>query len=109
MPGFRAGAHRSSAGSSDPVARGQCAGRGFIDRVTIQPTTSAPRFSAIVKLSGGAGSPAVRIQLVWMGQRRVPGIVAGAELSFEGMASPVDGIPTIYNPRYEIIGRPEEH
>ncbi|MBG6218094.1 hypothetical protein IWX75_002573 [Arthrobacter sp. CAN_A6] len=109
MPGFRAASHRSTAGSPAPAARGRFGGRGFIDRVTIQPTTSAPQFAAIVKLSGVAGSPAVRIRLVWMGQRRVPGIVAGVELAFEGMASQVDGVPTIYNPRYEIIGRPEEH
>ncbi|WP_026550795.1 hypothetical protein [Arthrobacter sp. Br18] len=107
MPGFRTEANRSPAPA--PVARGRFAGRGFIDRVTVQPRTNAPQFAATVRLPSSAGTPAVRIQLIWMGQRRVAGIVAGGELAFEGMASQVDGIPTIYNPRYEIIGRPEEH
>lgn len=29
-------------------------------------------------------------------------------MTFEGMVAQVEGIPTIYNPRYEIIGRPKE-
>lgn len=49
-----------------------------------------------------------RVRLVWNGQRRIPGIDPGVDLAFEGMVSLVDGIPTIYNPRYEIVGRPEE-
>ena len=44
-----------------------------------------------------------------MGQRRVPGVEAGVALRFEGMLSQVDGTPTVYNPRYEIIGRPDEN
>ena len=39
--------------------------------------------------------------------RRVPGISAGTQLRFEGMVAVRDGLPTIYNPRYEIIGKQE--
>ncbi|GAB3524916.1 hypothetical protein GCM10027402_21080 [Arthrobacter monumenti] len=48
-----------------------------------------------------------RIRLIWIGQRQIAGIAAGTDLEFEGMVSLVDGTPTIYNPRYEIICRQE--
>ncbi|MFI5085308.1 MAG: hypothetical protein ACHP7K_05205 [Actinomycetales bacterium] len=48
-----------------------------------------------------------RIRLVWLGRRRVPGIEAGTAVRFEGMVSMRDGLPTMYNPRYEIIGKQE--
>lgn len=94
--------------------RGRAAGSGFVERVTIQPRSAAPSFSAMVAVhsdSAEVGRPAVsqqRVRLVWTGQRRVPGIDPGVNMAFEGMVSTVDGIPTIHNPRYEIIGRPEE-
>ncbi|WP_253905639.1 hypothetical protein [Arthrobacter sp. H5] len=101
--------------------RGRVQGRGFIDRITIVPRSAPPQFSAVVSDAGGAhgrqrrdtGSdatryPGRRIRLIWTGQRIVAGIEAGTELAFEGMVSQVDGIPTIHNPRYEIIGRPED-
>jgi hypothetical protein len=75
-------------------------GRGYIDRITIRPRNAPPQFTAVT------AEPAV--MLVWLGRRRIPGIEAGTELTFEGMVSRVDGLPTIYNPRYEIIGHPED-
>lgn len=104
----------------DLPARGRARGRGFIDRITIVPLGAAPQFSAIVSDAESLGDspegerrgpPAryqgSRVKLVWLGQRRIPGVEAGTQLAFEGMVSPVDGFPTIFNPRYEIIGRPE--
>ncbi len=82
------------------TVRGRIRGRGLIERITVRPRSSAPRFTADVY---GLGP----VRLVWIGQRIVPGIDAGVELTFEGMASQVEGHTTIYNPRYEIIGRPE--
>ncbi|MHA7263814.1 hypothetical protein ACX80W_11505 [Arthrobacter sp. TMN-37] len=87
--------------------RGRLHGRGLIDSVTYQPKNAAPRFAAIVRVDAGP-LPGTRVRLVWMGQREVRGIEAGVELAFEGMASQVEGMLTVYNPRYEIIGRPEE-
>lgn len=95
--------------------RGRFAGSGFVERVTIMPRSAAPQFSAMVALHADrsaavhqAALSGNRVQLVWTGQRRIPGIDPGIHLAFEGMVSMVDGIPTIHNPRYEIVGRPEE-
>lgn len=95
--------------------RGRFAGSGFVERVTILPRNHAPQFSATVALhterpavGSEAARPASRVRLVWTGQRRIPGIDPGIDLAFEGMLSLVDGTPTIHNPRYEIVGRPEE-
>lgn len=104
------------AGSQVPLPRrGRFAGSGFVERVTILPRSAAPHFSATVAMqydrSTTGQQPAnadSHVQLVWTGQRRIPGIDPGVSLAFEGMVSIVDGIPTIHNPRYEIIGRPEE-
>jgi hypothetical protein len=113
--------------------RGQARARGYIDAVTILPAGASPRFTAIVtdadkyarpdtaspptdhrgkagRTNGGRGNTARgddRVRLVWLGQRQVKGIKAGTQLRFEGMVSRVDGLPTIYNPRYEIISQQE--
>lgn len=105
-PGGSAG--RPVPGIPDPLPeRGRIKARGIIDRITLVPVTASPSFSALARIDRNGGHQDVR--LVWMGQRRVPGIEAGVALRFEGMLSRVGGIPTVYNPRYEIIGRPEEY
>jgi len=47
------------------------------------------------------GSGTVRIQ--WHGQVAIPGIVPGRPLMVRGTISTVDGVPTMYNPRYELL------
>lgn len=104
--------------------------RGTIDSITVPPAASAPSFSAVVLAGPGQmtgarsavpvavqqsrpsdaarrGTQPERIRLIWIGQRQIAGIAAGTALEFEGMVSVVDGAPTIYNPRYEIIRRQE--
>lgn len=49
-----------------------------------------------------------RLRVVWLGRRRIPGVTAGLELRLEGMVTVRDGLPTMFNPRYEILSR-EEH
>ncbi|WAP50866.1 hypothetical protein OL239_12850 [Arthrobacter sp. ATA002] len=94
-------------------ARGRVHSGGYVQSITVVPATEPPRFSAMVQdvdaayRDTPARNPQARVRLVWVGQRRVPGVVAGTRLAFEGMVSTVDSYPTIYNPRYEIIGRPE--
>ncbi|WP_417233586.1 hypothetical protein [Arthrobacter sp.] len=87
--------------------RGRVQARGFVEQIRILPSTQAPVFTAGVvdapAPAGGRRTPAARIRLAWSGQRRVPGIEAGTLLRFEGMIAPVDGVPTIFNPRYEIL------
>lgn len=52
--------------------------------------------------------PKERLRVVWLGRRRIPGVDAGTELRLEGMVTIRDGLPTIFNPRYEILSRQEE-
>ncbi|MDQ0734412.1 hypothetical protein [Arthrobacter agilis] len=87
--------------------RGRIKAHGVIARITIAPATAPPSFAVLARIDWNGANEDVRI--VWMGQRRVPGIEAGVALRFEGMLSRVAGTPTVYNPRYEIIGRPEEY
>lgn len=89
--------------------------------MTIPPAGASPEYSALVTdldaqdavpplRTGTAAVPAAanhRIRLVWLGRRQVPGISAGTSLRFEGMVSLRNGIPTMYNPRYEIVGKQE--
>ena len=93
--------------------RGRVYSGGYVQSITVVPATDAPRFTAMVEdmdsvqREESSREPRPRVRLVWVGQRRVPGVVAGTLLAFEGMVNTVDSYPTIYNPRYEIIGRPE--
>ena len=90
--------------------RGRVASSGYVDAITILPADQSPKFTAIVTEPDPDRNRAVpppRLRLVWLGQHRVPGIEAGIRLGFEGMVFPVDGMPTICNPRYEILSQTE--
>lgn len=95
----------------DLPARGRAVCAGVIDAVTILPETAAPSYAVVLtdrespRLATDGRSH--RLRLVWLGRRRVPGIVAGTRLRVEGMVSQREGLPTMYNPRYEIIGTQE--
>lgn len=98
--------------------RGRAVCVGVIDAITILPATAAPTYTAIlsdIMLNDRDASRVDplrtdqklqnhRLRLVWLGRRRVPGIGAGVGLRVEGMVSLHEGLPTMYNPRYEIIG-----
>lgn len=91
--------------------RGRASCEGAVQAVTILPASMAPQYSAVLDdnetpYAGGAAHRH-QLRLVWIGRRRVPGIVAGTRLRVEGMVSQRDGLPTMYNPRYEIIGTQE--
>ncbi|MCU1531384.1 MAG: hypothetical protein JWO49_955 [Arthrobacter sp.] len=57
---------------------------------------------------GRTSGPQDRLRVVWLGRRRIPGIEAGTELRLEGMVTVREGLPTMFNPRYEILSRQEE-
>ena len=110
MPATPASTHCASIKSLPERGRAYC--RGYVSAITVVPANDPPRFTAVVEDSMAAYREAplasrAKVRLVWLGQRRVPGIEAGTYLAFEGMVSNADGRPTIFNPRYEIIGRPE--
>ncbi|CAN7308137.1 hypothetical protein LJR078_001673 [Arthrobacter sp. LjRoot78] len=108
--------------------RGRVLCRGFIESVTYVPATQVASFTAIVtdhdlpRAQGGLAPAAVeppsarrrggpgrrdRLRVVWLGRRRVPGVDPGCELRLEGMLTLRDGLPTMFNPRYEILSRQE--
>lgn len=108
--------------------RGRVLCRGFIESVTYVPATQIATFTAIVtdhdlprKKSGVASAAAEpasarrrggpgrrdRLRVVWLGRWRVPGVEPGSELRLQGMLTLRDGLPTMFNPRYEILSRQE--
>lgn len=103
--------------------RGRALCHGFIESVTYAPASKVASFVAILvdhegALPGppaaaavprqGADPPQGRLRVVWLGRRRIAGIDAGTELRLEGMVTFRDGLPTMFNPRYEILSRQEE-
>ncbi|CEA07891.1 hypothetical protein BN1051_01217 [Arthrobacter saudimassiliensis] len=100
-------------GVAELPRRGRVRCSGYVQALTLVPASEPPRFTAYVEDAPSAPdgpsarAPRRRVRLVWIGQRRISGIEAGTLLAFEGMVSTAKGLPTIYNPRYEILGRPE--
>jgi hypothetical protein len=79
------------------------------------PAGSAAGAAAPAPPSAGRGArrhrpfgPKDRLRVVWLGRRRIPGVEAGTELRLQGMVTVRDGLPTMFNPRYEILSRQEE-
>jgi hypothetical protein len=94
--------------------KGRVVCRGRIESVTYVPADQTAAFSAMVSDAdprepgaGAAAGPRGRLRVVWLGRRRVSGIEAGTEVRLKGMLSRVDGLPTMFNPRYEILSRQE--
>ena len=106
-------------GGGEPVPlsqlpeKGRVLCQGRIESITFVPSDRTAAFSAIVSDTepgrgpGAVGARRPRLRVVWLGRRHVPGIDAGAELRLEGMLSMNDGMPTIFNPRYEILSHQE--
>jgi hypothetical protein len=92
--------------------RGRIRAAGYVENIRILPASEAPAYAASVVDApappGGRRRPVPRVRLVWIGQRRVPGVFAGTRLRFAGTVARVDGVPTIFNPRYEILPETDE-
>ncbi|MET4538282.1 MULTISPECIES: hypothetical protein [Micrococcaceae] len=113
-----AGQRPRTQGVSDLPARGRAVCTGFIESVTHQPPSDQPFFSAVVVdalgpgphqpiSAGGVRKPYDRLRVIWLGRTRVPGIEAGVQLRLNGMVTQLDGLPAMFNPRYEILSRQE--
>ena len=93
--------------------KGRVVCHGHIESVTYMPADQTVAFTAIVSDSEGARPgprPAPgrgRLRVVWLGRHRVPGIDAGTEVRLEGMITHSQGLPTMFNPRYEILSSQE--
>lgn len=70
---------------------------GVLRSVTLPPVTSVPLLEA--EIFDGENL----VRLVWVGQRRIPGIEPGVFMHAEGRVCVEDGVPTIRNPHYELL------
>ncbi|GAA0197585.1 hypothetical protein [Glutamicibacter creatinolyticus] len=87
--------------------RGRIEHTGYIQSVTHVPPGEAPRLTATVvdqlARPGVRRRTAPHVRLLFMGQKRVPGIKPGVKIRYSGMLSLVDQVPTVHNPRYLIL------
>lgn len=70
---------------------------GTVRTVTLPPRRSVPALVAEVWDGNGA------VNLVWIGRRHIGGIEPGTFLRARGRVAVVRGVPTIFNPSYEIV------
>ena len=71
--------------------------RGTLRTVTLRPRGGVPALDA--ELFDGTGV----LTVTWLGRRRIAGITPGRSLQVEGRVSMRDGLPVMYNPRYELM------
>lgn len=81
----------------DLVDRSQASVCGAVRSVTLRPRVNVP--ALVVELYDGSKI----LNLVWLGRRRIGGIVPGTYLTVHGRVTYRHGIPTIFNPAYEIV------
>ncbi|HEV7196782.1 MAG TPA: OB-fold nucleic acid binding domain-containing protein [Pedococcus sp.] len=70
---------------------------GTVRAVTLRPRVNVP--ALVVDLYDGSRT----INLVWLGRRTIGGIEPGRYLRATGRVTYCRGIPTIFNPAYEIV------
>lgn len=73
---------------------------GIIRSVVFNPELEQVRLEA--ELYDGSGA----IALVWLGRRKIAGVVPGARMSVSGLVTILNGRPIMYNPRYELKAKP---
>jgi RecJ-like exonuclease len=81
----------------DQLRRGSVARvTGRLRAVTYNPGSTVPTLEA--ELFDGSAA----IELVWLGQRRIAGLVPGQRVMVTGRVGVHDGNLAIYNPRYTL-------
>ena len=73
---------------------------GAVRAVTLRPRSSVP--ALVVEIFDGSQT----LVLVWLGRRQIRGIEPGAYLRATGRVCRREGVPTIFNPSYELRPRP---
>lgn len=79
------------------VERRRATVAGSVRCITMPPRQSVPVL--VAELFDGERS----VNLVWVGRRRIAGIEPGVFLVAEGRIAKVKGVPTIFNPNYQIV------
>jgi RecG-like helicase len=72
---------------------------GEVRSVTLRPRDETPALD--VELWDGSDS----LHLIWLGRRRIAGIVPGIKIQATGRVTKQRKVVTIFNPAYEILGR----
>ena len=72
---------------------------GTIRAVTLRPRSTVP--ALVVELYDGSQT----LVLVWLGRRQIRGIEPGAYVRATGRVCIREGVPTIFNPAYELLPR----
>ena len=72
---------------------------GEVRSVTLRPRDETPALD--VELWDGTDS----LHLIWLGRRRIAGIVPGIKIQATGRVTSQRKVTTIFNPAYEILGR----
>ncbi len=72
---------------------------GVVRAVTLRPRSATP--ALLVELYDGSDA----LSLIWLGRRQIRGIEPGAQLRATGRVCLVEGVPTIFNPAYELVPR----
>lgn len=74
---------------------------GTVRCVTVRPRGDVP--ALVAELDDGSRT----LRLVWLGRRTIAGVAPGAYLFAKGRVSGCAGVPTIFNPAYELRSRPK--
>jgi RecG-like helicase len=82
---------------SDLRDREEATVSGTVRAVTLRPRVNVP--ALVVDLYDGSRT----INLIWLGRRTIGGIQPGTYLRAHGRVTYTRGIPTIFNPSYEIV------
>lgn len=72
---------------------------GVIRNLTVPARGQVP--ALVAEIFDGSGTLAV----VWLGRREIHGIECGVRLRAAGRVSMRRGVPTIFNPRYDLLPR----
>ncbi|TQM57760.1 OB-fold nucleic acid binding domain-containing protein [Humibacillus xanthopallidus] len=83
----------------DIVQRTRVTVSGEVRSVTLRPRHETPALD--VELWDGSDS----LHLIWLGRRRIAGIVPGIKIQATGRVTRQRKVTTIFNPAYEILGR----
>ncbi len=69
---------------------------------TVRYTSLRPRTDSVPAFVVGLDDGTRMMQLVWLGRRSIAGIEPGVYLTVKGRVLHRRGMPTIFNPEYEI-------
>lgn len=70
---------------------------GSVRSVTLRPRVNVP--ALVIDLYDGSKT----INLIWLGRRTIGGIQPGTKLKATGRVTYSRGIPTMFNPAYELL------